>query len=259
MSEWKQIWYWLHISNWRSGLGYLQESPVSHFWSLAIEEQFYLLWPWVVRANREERLLKICVVAAAACLLLRNLPYFLHVQEAHGDFMYLLTPFHMDGLLLGSCIPLLAHMPKIKTWVKKWILPVLAAASAAVIAICFCAGNDFGTLPMARFGYSALALICFGLVFQAVELAGSSSPYAALLRAGWLRRIGEISYGIYIIHYMIAYPLAGLWKRFLPKTGFEFADRLLVIGVSAGIAYILASLSWRLLEQPFLRLKRSFA
>ena len=84
-------------------------------------------------------------------------------------------------------------------------------------------------------------------------------PYAALLRTGWLRRIGEISYGIYIIHYMIAYPLAGIWKTFLPKTGFEFADRMLVIGMSAGIAYMLASLSWRLLEQPFLRLKRYFA
>ena len=57
--SWEQIWYWLHLSNWRTGFGHLKTSPITHFWSLAIEEQFYFLWPFAVRATSEKTLLRI--------------------------------------------------------------------------------------------------------------------------------------------------------------------------------------------------------
>jgi peptidoglycan/LPS O-acetylase OafA/YrhL len=252
-SSGEQIWYWLHLSNWRTAFGHLKTSPITHFWSLAIEEQFYFLWPLVVCATDYRSLLKICGLGFVLETILRNVPYFSSLQLTYPAFLYRLTPFHMDGLLLGACIPLLARMSEVKAPLQRWIWP------AAFAAICvFLANRSVSALAMSQSGYSAIALLCFALVFQATESAGSTSQYAMLLRNAWLCRIGEISYGIYIVHVMIAPPIVTLVRQVLPGQQLFVVRGLVSILVGFATSYGFALLSWRFLEQPFLRLKRYF-
>ena len=182
------------------------------------------------------------------------MPYFSTMQLTYPAFLLRLTPFHMDGLLLGACIPLLTHMPDTKSVVKRWMWPA-AFASACL----FLANRSISALAMSQSGYSAIALLCFALVLQAAESAGSPSKYATPLRNAWPRRIGEIGYGIYVIHVMIAPPITSVLRNALPGEQLFIVRGLVSILVGFAASYCLALLSWRLLEQPFLRLKRHFA
>ena len=213
----EQVWYWLHVSNWRTAFGHLEVSPVSHLWSLAIEEQFYFLWPLVVYRTPEKRLLKICAMAIGLSFLSRNIPYFQVQQAMHPGFLYRLTPFRVDPLLYGACIPLLARLPEIRSRVRPWFGPALVLGFCGFAAACLWAGStDLLTAPMTRLGYSSLGLFWFVIVSLLVESSGSRARVVRFLRGAFLTRAGEISYGIYVINLLIASVIALACKRIFP-------------------------------------------
>ncbi len=258
-SLWEQVWYWLHISNWRSAFGYLEVSPVAHFWSLAIEEQFYLLWPLLVRRTPEKRLLQICAAGIAASFLLRNVPFFQIEQARHPGLMYRLTPFRVNPLLYGACIPLLARLPEARKRVMAWLAPALAVGLVGFAAACVWARSaESPSEPMTRLGYSSLALFWFAVVLISVEQSGTGARLAAFLRGPFIGKAGEISYGIYVINLLIASAIAIALKKILPAPGESIVRTALSLGVGLSASWFVAQLSWRYLEQPLLRMKRYF-
>lgn len=167
-------------SFWRSPF-YLQ-----HSWSLAVEEQFYLVWPVVLMlAVRSRRPLEYLVAAYLAALLWRQ-----GFSGNWQDYYYRLDT-RMTGLILGAILYFLPDR-----------LRVSAAAvwgGVAVLAIIFAFGRIGGASLFIAPAEIAAALIIGGI------LTGSSGALGALLRTRAAVALGKLSYGIYLWHFPIAY------------------------------------------------------
>ena len=93
-------WYLVHLSNWWIGSGHTLSSPINHFWSLAIEEQFYFVWPLLVFVLTRRSLVK-ATVAIAVCSFLCRAVAAAVLPETTG-FIYFYTPFRIEPMAIGS-------------------------------------------------------------------------------------------------------------------------------------------------------------
>jgi len=203
-------------------------------WSLAVEEQFYLAWPLVVRFCTESQLRKIAIAVICVSPMLR---YYLSLH--HVD-IYSNTFCRLDGLMAGA---LLALVVRSASFVSAKFLP------AAWIALSVSA-------PLALL---VDTLHARWIVFSLVALASVSFVYLALFsQQRWLRAIltnrflaytGTISYGIYLLQKI---PLDVVKAFHLNR------HQYLALPITAAATYLMATLSWNLLEKPFLGLKRFF-
>lgn len=253
----EQIWYWLHLSNWRSAFGHLTYSPVGHFWSLAIEEQFYVIWPFVVLFCPSRKLPAVCVSIALFSTTIRNLPFSQHMQAEYSEVLYRLTPFRLEPIALGACIPLLLRNPQWRAAARRAVLPLLNAALVVIIM----AGVEgkslsYAAVPMTRYGFTAIAVAGCALVFHAADRARSSDLSSRIFRSGFLRGLGKLSYGMYVLHILV---MADIKKFIVTHVGHGTAAVLLSIAAGLTFSYVFAWLSWHILEKRFLKLKRLFA
>jgi len=248
-------WYWLHASNWRSAFGW-DVRPLSHFWSLSIEEQFYLVWPMLVLWIPPPRLGAACALLAAAACGLRCFAAF---RGAPPEALHRLTIFRLDALALGGLVACVVRSPGALTWVRRrfrWI----ASGSVAALAVLVWLGRAATSLPMASFGYTVFAVVYAALIFAAFDRAGSSTLLAGALRRPWLRSFGRYSYAMYVFHYPISLYQASFFQRWAEglsepaKAGLWAISLVVGIGLSYGIGIA----SWNLIEKRFLALKRFF-
>jgi peptidoglycan/LPS O-acetylase OafA/YrhL len=254
-----QLWYWFYLSNWRIGRVGFHHGILDVSWSLAIEEQFYLLWPFVVAALGRRSLIKVCVGLIAGAFLAR-----VGLILAGGPEMgvHTFTTSRMDTLGTGALIALLARGPG---GLGPWIAPArwVAAGGLVVLIAGWTAGQAPGTLAGAihrSAGYSALAAVFGGLLVLAV----AAPPKSRLARGlTWqpLLTLGTYSYALYLFHY----PILGLIRdlaygpsRFPRLMGSPLPGQLVFYALATLPTLGLAWLSWHLYEQPFLKLKRFF-
>jgi len=208
--------------------------PLAVTWSLAIEEQFYLVWPWIVRYYSPAQLRRSAIFVIGLSPALRLYLSF------HGVNLYTNVFCRLDGLMAGALLALFVRsdtrLPS--RFVRQaWI--VLAVA-----------------VPLA---FATEAVNARWIVFSLSAVASASFVYLALFsRQPWLQGAltnrfivytGTISYGLYLLH-KIPFDLA---KAF-------HADRypLLALPILLAACYAMAALSWTVLEKPFLRLKQYF-
>lgn len=243
---WQAAAYWLYAANILNATG--NAIPVlNHFWSLSIEEQFYLLWPLIVRRFSPRQLSRLCMVAvvlieAARCVALRfSLP--------SPEFIYTLTPLRCDGLLLGALVAALQETGQLRRYAAHLKWAALAGASLVAYGI-FRSGGGTGYIapPMERFGYLGVDLLCANLVGAIV--AGCRVPLLAVFRSRFLTFFGKYSYAIYIFHLPIR-NLVGMLP--LPANPLLQSAQSFILGtaLSTGAALV----SWRLIEAPCLALK----
>jgi peptidoglycan/LPS O-acetylase OafA/YrhL len=210
-------------------------------WSLAVEEQFYLLWPSLVRWLSSRGLAIASVFLIVACPALRSF-YFIRGYEA-GGFTWLVA----DGLAWGALLAIVVRGP---LGSPKWLgrFSVLACGIAIIYLI---AGMPYRNY-IAR---ALLNVLCTGVI--AGVLAVSKTRYAGLLRIGWLRFFGDISYGLYLIH-MLAFDVVDHFgKRLLPGMYASDAFAALVVRFLAGSTLAISLAYWSRwhFEEYFLRLK----
>jgi peptidoglycan/LPS O-acetylase OafA/YrhL len=268
------IWYWLYLSNLHAALaGAWQHQILDITWSLAIEEHFYLIWPWVVRRCDERRLLAICAVTALGALAMRAA---LAAAGAPSIAGYTLTPCRLDTLATGAAIALAVARPGGFAALARPARAVLPAA-LALFAACYAwvrlrapavppaRGLEAATVRALSFttepliltvGFTLLCVV-YGALLVWVLTAPAGSLRARAFEAAWLRSFGRYSYGMYLLHL----PAAMLLTEFLPPGRYP-RQYLLVQPVFWALAfassYGLARLSWLVVEQPMLRLKRFF-
>ncbi len=254
----EQVWYWLYLSNWRIAFDEYAVEPLSHFWSLAIEEQFYLIWPLIVFLVSESKLLWVCLAVILGALGLRCLPSMQAVHAEYSEFLYALTPFRMDTLAFGALLALTLRSAKLTRLAQRWLGSAFGLSLFGIGAAMFFAKSvrPFSA-PMGAFGYSAVGLLYASIVMFALLRRGSSSLIPRLLRHPLLRSLGKYSYAMYVIHWPISLYLTEYFQSNLPWTrGLPAA--LLCIATGLALSYGLAVLSWNLVEKHFLRLRDRF-
>ena len=260
----------LYFNNWHqiaNGTNYFAASgpisPLQHTWSLAIEEQFYVIWPLVVlgvlglarrRGASGRRSLQILLGLSLVGALASAVDTAILFGGGHGlDRVYYGTDTRAAGLLVGAALAIALTLRRrypsprgriALTAARRRLLS--AAASVALVAIAagmgFVAGADRWLYPYGLLGLDAAAAV----VIMAV-IALPRSPVVRLLSLAPLRGIGTISYGLYLWHF----PLF-LWLD--ESTTHTSGAELLVLRLSVTLAVSL--LSYWFVEQPIRRRRR---
>jgi peptidoglycan/LPS O-acetylase OafA/YrhL len=251
-----QGWAWSYMLNWLMGLQSFNAAClyIQHFWSLSVEEQFYLCWPTVVRRITRRRLFVTCGCLMAVALAARVALHILHLPGA----AFAWTVCRVDSLAVGAAIAGAAR--NTGDWaVFSRFAPRLAALSltaiAAIVALRRTAYQEDPWIGTA--GISLLAVF-FGAALILGVNARASGRYSTLLRSRLLAFFGKYSYGIYVFHHPIVVGLA--WRhallRRLADTPLGYPGATLVLyALATGLTIVCALISWHLIERPFIRLK----
>jgi peptidoglycan/LPS O-acetylase OafA/YrhL len=224
------------------------------FWSLAVEEHFYLLWPLVVRVAKTYRLLWVSAAIVIAMPAARG---FWKANGGDHETMYVLSWFRFDGLALGAFLA---------AWVRSrfggrnhelGLAGGLVALSLAVTA----AAAPFGVFRTLSVASGALRFTQAQLVFGACIVAAYAlrgSRITAPLRTRFAQISSDYSYCIYLVHVCIIDLMFWLEQSLgvgPPANGY-LAWSILRTVVVATVSFGVAALSKKYLEDPFLRLKR---
>ncbi len=238
-------------------------ADLGHFWSLAVEEQFYLFWPLMVFLVRGRRRLIALALALSAVALILRIAMFLHGGSPLTIFM--LTPCRMDTLLLGGCVALV--MRGDSDWLpRRWMIPIalLAAAVIAGYTLWHLGGDMRAGFFGATFGYLVIAVGCVAVLLASLDTASMAHR---VFSWQFLRSLGKYSYGIYVLHIFVAYLFGTIVSRALgtslrifltPYLHFRPLAVLVEFCVNAAVVIFAAYLSYNLYEVHFLRLKRYF-
>jgi len=252
-----QGWLWTYLGNVLFAReGGFQASPYTgHFWSLAVEEQFYLLWPFLVWLLPRRRLAALCLGLVGGAFALR---FAIHRTTFNATAAYVLTPARMDALAMGALVAIAAREPAWWPRVRRSAPWVLAGAAAAVAAAWAGQGGFFGGDPVVQvWAFGPLAAGFAALLVLALDGSGSSRVARGLSRPA-LRTAGKYSYGLYVLHYpvFLAIEGAGLTSATLAgRLGGRLAGVAAFAAIAGTVTFAGALLSWHLLEKRFLRWK----
>jgi len=219
----------------------LEASPVQHFWTLAVEEQFYLIWPMLLLAaawlgRRPGRALRPVLAAAFAAVLVSSLAYSVYSTQAQAGAAYFSTLTRGWELALGG---MLAIVPASRLGLRsRWLASALALGGLGAIVFSTIRFNDDTLFP----GYAALIPTLGTAAIIAAGFATTSAGPARLLTLGPVRHVGRISYSWYLWHWPPLVFAAAIWGSLSPLEG---------IGVLAA-SYVPAVVTNRLVEKPFL-------
>ncbi len=234
---------------------------LGHCWSLSVEEQFYLVWPFAVRLLDERGLVRLCAAIVVASFLLR---LGLLLRGASPELAYELTPARADALALGALGAVVLRRPAWEAWIAPRLGRALWATLGLLAVVALTGGGLARTNAVTQTaGYTVVALSSALLILLAtVETARGEGRLARVLSSPILRLYGKYSYAIYVFHL----PLHLLVTRTF------FAPRLPALGLAGFLglqaAYfvfgalgllMLGAASYRLVERPFLEYKRFFA
>jgi peptidoglycan/LPS O-acetylase OafA/YrhL len=245
-----QLWFWTYSENVMVALHSWSATsfPMAHLWSLAVEEQFYILWPLAVLLLSPMALTRAavaCIVAAEAC----RLALILHGGD--GTVNFVMLPSRMDSLAAGAFLACAYRNPLLWSRVlhaRKWIATT-ALVSILVLLITFHTVDKLA--PVAQL-VAFPSLVALGSVIVASAVGGS-----AWLSGSAMRFVGKISYGMYVWHLVVMRLL--LTKVSVPDTTSPRAwwmfYAVMALGTIGG-TIVVALVSWHVIEQPFLRLKR---
>lgn len=252
-----QAWIWLYATNILICVrGEYLLSSVNHFWSLAVEEHFYLVWPALVRRFDPRRMLVVCCVASLIAIATRGL---IALESWSPYAANVFTLCRIDSLAAGALLAVLE-----RTCSSQFILRVTRVIFWAVLGLAVVttmAFNDRAGWPKVAevFGYSATAII-FACTIAIAVWGPRTNPLSRLFNARFLRWLGTYAYGLYVFHH----PIRIFLQRILPfeKLGVlvhSYRLGLILHGSLAGsLSLIVALLSYHLFEKRLLRLKRFF-
>jgi peptidoglycan/LPS O-acetylase OafA/YrhL len=262
-----QFWYWTYLTNIGFSFdGLASPAPFGnahvHLWSLAVEEQFYLVWPFVVLALDRRKLTVVALAMIPAALLFR---VFLNSDFApegvRANAAYGLMPARFDTLALGALIAIALRGDPGLEPLRRYAGPVIAAAGAGLVALFVTQdGISFIDPDIQSIGYTAIAAL-FAATLLIVLTARPEGMLHRTLVLHPLRAIGKYSYALYVVHPVVSQTMAReIAERYdLPLVfGSQIPISIAVALGSGAVAFAVAWLSWQLLERHFLALKRFF-
>lgn len=247
-----QLWMWTYLQNWLYIFKPAGETTgLHHLWSLAVEEQFYLLWPIVILLLKKPgRLLIFISLVLLAVIGLRI--WIWNSAITNLAYFNLYTFSRIDGLCIGSMIALLQR-----------INSGFLSKNTSIVVFCFALGNfafyfinrkyAFSFPYLAIAGYTTFAMT-FGLLVNEAVTNGTML-ITRIFSWSLLRFFGRISYGLYVFHWPVYLILAPVFNQQFVFPGNSTLTHLTTSLLTTGIAILLSLLSFRYYESYFLRLK----
>ncbi len=232
-------WYWVYLQNMPLAVGAPLAGPV-HFWSLAVEEQFYLLWPFLVLFAPRRHLLAIMGSIVVATFVLR-----LGLAGTHVDVFYF-TFTRFDGLAAGGILAILHHRRQLAAWRMAFL--GLLAASLVLLLVQWRLSHGQGVIWVQGTKTTAATLLYAASI--GVVLTTGGSPVHRLLAAAPLRAIGRVSYGMYVFHPLV-FAVVPAELSGVPLAG--------QAGLAFVAVFLVATASWYGFERGFIVLKTRLA
>ena len=252
-----QAWYLFYAANFVQlydfSLSFVGPFKLMHLWSLALEEQFYFVWPLVVLLISDRRsLLKVAIGIAIFAPVLRIVLVTLHVPAL---VIYYQLPTRMDGFAVGGVLALLVRDRDLAVLAKpcKIIFP---AGVCILVGLAMTRGTLRFTDPwMIQIGYSTLAIMFGSMLILALQ---SEGLVPRVFNWNVLRFFGLISYGFYVYHELIHNLTKPIYYTYVEHLHSPAIAGVLYTACVLAIVTALSFVSYRYFEAPFLRLKLKF-
>jgi peptidoglycan/LPS O-acetylase OafA/YrhL len=243
--------HFLYLQNFVAG-GYvaIAEWCVGATWSLAVEEQFYLIAPLAVRFLNRRTLSWAMIGTVLAAPLIR---LFVRAEFPYGsDLAYTLMFCRADALALGILAALAVRDEKWRKMIlgNTRILKIASAILAVGMIGIWIWANNPRFLPAQSFGYTWIAFFYASILLLAISIP--TGPIATICRSGFLRELGRVSYCMYIIHLPVQIGVSMLITHRPPEL-FNLRD-IAVLLAALGLTYGIARISWALFENPLLKI-----
>jgi peptidoglycan/LPS O-acetylase OafA/YrhL len=231
-----------YVANWANVVVSTGTGPLTHTWSLAIEEQFYLIWPLILIAVLARRR-RPPAVALAVAIVVVVVARWITWDQTHADWLYYATTSHCDGLLVGALLAVVLHpsgrrslatAAAPRSAAAAWVGLVGIAGLMATLRITSTATYEFG-LP--------LIAICTALVVWHLATA-DTGLLVRVLSFRPLVGVGVVSYGLYLYHFPVF--------QLVQNRGYS---HLVQHGLEIGVTVVVTAFSWFVVEKPALRLK----
>jgi len=252
-----QIWQWVYLQNWL----YIFKEPsgtkmLLHTWSLAVEEQFYLVWPAIILlVRRPKLLLLIMVTVLIAVAISRYVIWTYQVKDLAYASFYTFT--RIDGICIGSVLALVIEINP--NFLKKYTSLIVFFMALINFGFYFINNQQSMELPYLAFvGYTTFAVL-FGIVVYEAS-TGDSKLIRILLNNRFLKFFGKISYGLYVFHWPVYILLFSSFTSIAKKNlsvSFRYIETASAIAVTL-IAIIISLASYHFWEKPFLKLKKRY-
>ena len=244
---------------------------LDHLWSLSVEEQFYLIWPFVIAFARGGALKLVLLTLVATGPALRGLVFLFWPPSGALQWtpnaplaIYVLTSSHIDAFAIGALINFIDYRPRL------WHL-LVTVVGALVLGM---ATNGLGVMPsspwapyfmlgwplfMANAGQSVWGYTVVDFFwFQVISAILHVPSIRDLFSNRVLDYLGKRSYATYIVHYPLLGLYAGVWYPLMHSLG-RVLGTLALLPFYLPVVFALAALSYRFIETPMLRLKDRFA
>ena len=255
------IWFYLFLANWADSLTPNQPIHVTgHFWTLAVEEQFYILWAPCVWLIAPRNLWKVCLGGIFTAVIFRFVAFYSFAP--HSDLVYKSLFTRMDTLLLGAASAILVSRRDVMRTLKPfWGIGALVLILVPCLILAW--QNDYAESHRSGFmqtiGYSIIAAGFACTILWAYTNERSSGLLARVLRSKPLTSVGQVSYGMYLIHLPWLIVVWQLFNRVFhtePNSSLPLA--IAATAFLAATTYIAAKLSFDHFEAYFNRQKSRF-
>jgi peptidoglycan/LPS O-acetylase OafA/YrhL len=245
-------WHLMYLSNflYAADPAKWRVQPGFHFWSLAVEEQFYLVWPWIVLGLPRARLATATFVLIAAGPLYRACA----IAGGLNDIAVTMLPFGcLDTLGAGALLALIRRDPLLRQrlwWISRWLV-VAALLVTMALMILRVGGTRYAVWTI---GQDVGLAIIFAAIIDAAA-TGVSGTIGKGLSLSPLLWIGKISYGIYVYHMFMVYPIQRYGHRVDYKLPHGGPAAFVIV---SALTIFMAAVSWYVMERPLNVLKRYF-
>ena len=250
VSQTDKIFWWLMTMTPNIYIALTSEwiDKFSHLWSLAVQEQFYLVWAWLVILAPKRWVLPL----VGLTVLMGPLFRIYAIETGMHKLAIKCLPFSsLDTLGLGALLAVLIELKSASFNLRAVSRILFASGVAAALGLHYWLALHETSQMHAVFFKTAIALAGCGVIGNIV--AGMRGPLAALLEWGPCVYLGRITYGLYLYHFFVPPLLRTTFNAFgLP---FDHQHHLSHLLLCFAVLLLIAALSWHFIEQPIARLK----
>lgn len=240
-----QAIYYFYLQNFSQTFHWTVGGP-GHYWSLAVEEHFYLFWPLVIHFLNRKHVRWFIGGILVVAFALR------WIMFSHGYDVSMFTLTRMDSLAMGALLALMeAERGFSPASARKFLILIAAVLVPSLILLPFVSGKAMLSIQVVK--YLLTTTVFFGVIGYLVSIQQNDdrpSPLYWILKSPFLAYTGRISFGLYVYH-----PFADMLVQHYLNTGDWRLNGLLFIALS----YAIAAFSFHFIEMRFLNLKKHFA